>query len=230
MKGPVLFIIIFSFIIILALVAIKIFQLKQHRLLTRIGVFKFIDKIILIFSIIGILVTILWDFNYIRYKPAIQYKDWETITLNDFRGLKRPFITLDGESKFAYVSTSILITRKKDKIEIKSLFHPCRSYVYNRKLFADGLLTHEIYHFNITEYCARLMRKDIIESIKDSTPIYINDLRLKYLTRECELQYLYDDETNHSYVHGKQLEWQERVDSLLKSLDDYSNTIISLKK
>lgn len=229
MTEPILFIILLVSITLLLLALVKISHLKQHGLISRKGVFKIIDRVIIIFSTIGILITILWDFNYVKYKPPIQHKDWERIALNDFRGLNRPHITLYGESKFAFVSTSIRARKSKDKIIIESLFHPCRSYVYNRRLFSKGLLTHEMYHFHITEYCARLFRKDVLEFDEFGIDYNLSKLKRQVLVYERSLQEQYDDETYHSYVHGKQLEWQEKVDSLLKSLDEYSNTIISLK-
>jgi hypothetical protein len=230
MTVTILFFILFASLIFLFLIAIKVIQLKQHGLLTKQGVFKFVDRIIIFFSIIGIFVTLLWDFNYLRYKPPIEHKDWKSITLNDFRGLKRPLETLDGESKFAFVSTNVRVIKRKDKIEIKTYFYPCRSYVYNRKLYANGLLTHEIYHFHIAEYCARLIRKSVQDRIDNYESMNLSEIKNNILILENELQYQYDDETYHSYVLGKQIEWQDKIDSSLKSLENYSNTVLSLQK
>lgn len=229
MKGPILFVAIFIIIIFIFLVTVKIYQLRNNKLLNRKGAFKYIDKFVLTISIVVILITLLWDFNYFRYKAPIAHNDWETIKLNDFRGLRKPFDSLDGESSFAFVSTSICIKKNRRKIEIESLFHPCRSYVYNRKLFSKYLLTHEMYHFHITEYFARLMRKEIQSHIDSGEDIDLNEIKNRILQQEQEFQYQYDDETYHSYVHGKQVEWQNKIDSSLLSLKNYSNTIISLK-
>lgn len=229
MKELILFVTIFFSVIILFVIIAKIQILKRNKLLNRQVVFKFLDKILLIISAMVIIVALLWDFNYLRYKAPIPYKQWETITLNDFRGLKKPFDSLYGESKFAFVSTSIRVKKSYNEIEIETLFHPCRSYVYNRKLFANYLLTHEMYHFHITEYCARMMRKEVQDLIDSGEKIKLNDIKNRILLKEQELQYQYDDETYHSYVHSKQIEWQNKIDSSLVSLENYSNSIISLK-
>lgn len=229
MKELVLFITIFISIIILFTVIAKIHILKKNNLLNRKVVFKFLDKAILIVSIIAILIAVLWDFNYLRYKAPIPHNQWESITLNDFRGLNKPFDNLYGESEFAFVSTSIRVRKSSKEIEIETLFHPCRSYVYNRKLFANYLLTHEMYHFHITEYCAREMRKEVQDLVESGNKIKLKEIKNRILLLEQKLQYQYDDETYHSYVHSKQIEWQNKIDSSLVSLEKYSNSIISLK-
>lgn len=229
MKGPIIFVIIFLSICAIIILADIIKLFKRYNNLTRNHLIKFTDRFILIFSIIILFSSIVWDFNYLRYKPSIPYENWKTITLNDFRGLKRPFQTLHGETKFAFVSTNIKVKKKKNTIEVKAAFHPCRSYVYNRKLYSNELLTHEIYHFHITEYCARLMRKEIQDFIKFGVDYNLSKYKNQIYEFEKSLQEQYDDETYHSYVHKKQIEWQNKIDSSLRSLEKYRNTIITLK-
>lgn len=229
MKGPIIFVAVFFGVVIITLFIAKIVSLKKHNLVSRTGIFRVIDKFLVAFSVIVIVTTLLWDINLLRYKKPILHKNWSTVLLEDFRGLKRPKTNLYGEAKFAFVSTSIKVRKYQDKISVETFFHPCRSYVYNRKLFANNLLSHEMYHFHITEYCARLIRKEIHESIAENRPIHLRRIKKRYIRLERELQYQYDDETYHSYVHGVQLDWQEKMDSLLLTLDDYSNTIITLK-
>jgi len=230
MKGPIIILIIFAVTIIVFLMIIKISSLKHHNLITRVGTFKIIDKILIITSIIAILVTSAWDFNYLQYSKPISHKDWNSITLHDFKGLKMPKDNLHGETKFAFVSTSIKIKKCKNEITIESFFHPCRSYVYNRRLFSKGLLTHEMYHFHITEYCTRLMKKEIDDYNEHEINYNLSKVKKHFIVYEQSLQSKYDDETYHSYVHGKQLEWQKKIDSLLTSVEDYSNPVLSLKK
>ncbi|MEI6123294.1 MAG: DUF922 domain-containing protein [Bacteroidota bacterium] len=203
---------------------------RQHIKISRQRAFKFIDRLIIILSLIVILTSLLWDFNYLQYKAPIEYENWKTITLNDFRGLNRPFNTLDGGTKFAFVFTTIDVSQSRDRIVIKTFFHPCRSYVYNRNLFSEELLTHELYHFHIAEYYARLMRKEVTHLSQFKTINNLDELKDSIVYRENQLQYEYDDETYHGYVLGKQIEWQHKIDSCLLSLKDFSQTFISLKK
>lgn len=229
MKGPIIFLIAFVSAFLIFLIILKISALRQYNLITRVGTFRLFDRFLILISVIGILITTLWDFNYLRYSKSITHKDWSDISLNDFKGLKMPKDNLDGEAKFAFVSTSIKVRRHNNVISVESFFHPCRSYVFNRKLFSDGLLTHEMYHFHITEYCARLMKKEITDYHEYGINYNLLKVKRHFMVYEQSLQAQYDDETYHSYVHGKQLEWQEKIDSLLTSIEDYSNPIISLE-
>jgi hypothetical protein len=49
-----------------------------------------------------------------------------------------------------------------------------------------------------------------------------NDERLEYYQR------LYDTETNHSKIKPKQIEWERKVNSELKSLNAYQSTEIKI--
>ena len=50
------------------------------------------------------------------------------------------------------------------------------------------------------------------------------------MVEEHKMQYEYDDETYHGYILEKQVEWQNKIDSSLLSLKNYSETVISLKE
>ena len=230
MKGPIVFLIAFVGVIFIILIIVKISTLKRHKLISRVGTFRLLDRFLILISILVILITTMWDFNYLQYSKPIPHKEWESISLSDFKGLKMPKRSLDGEAKFASVSTSIKVKRHGNEIAIESFFHPCRSYVYNRRLFADGLLTHEMYHFHITEYCTRLMKKEINEYNEYGIDYKLSKVKRHFRVYEHSLQVKYDDETYHSYVYGMQLKWQEKIDSLLTSVEEYSNPIITLEK
>jgi hypothetical protein len=99
--------------------------------------------------------------------------------------------------------------------------------VFNREAYNKFLLTHELYHFHITEYCARLLREEIKINLKNKILRFdLSLLKEKILDKENELQYLYDEETMHGVLLGKQVEWQKKVDSMLLTLKDYNKPII----
>lgn len=229
MKEPILFFSVFFGIIVALFATAKIISLKKSGSLNRKGIFNTIDRILVLISVFGILVSFLFDFNYLQYKAPIPHKEWKTISLTDFRGLKKPGMTLNGSSSFAFVSTSIHAKQHHQAIEIQALFHPARSYVFNRELFSERLLKHELYHFHITEYCARLLRKKVKEMANKGQAIQLDEIKKQILRNERKLQRQYDDETYHSYVHGKQIEWQHKIDSILLDLENYSDPIIPLK-
>jgi hypothetical protein len=166
----------------------------------------------------------------LQYKAPVEHSEWKSITFNDFRGFKRPYQTLDGGTKFAFVCTSIDVSQSSSNIEIRALFHPARSYVFNREIFNEDGLTHELYHFHVTEYFARLLRKELIEQLEVETIDDLDERLEKILIQEQVFQTMYDEVTYHGYLVGKQIEWQEMIDSSLNSLSNYSQTIISFEK
>ncbi len=85
---------------------------------------------------------------------------------------------------------------------------------------SDHLLKHEQIHFDITEYHARLFRKDIsnyrfqsFATVADEVTALFNERFKQYNA----MQNLYDQETNHSKNREVQAQWNEKVAGLLKN-------------
>jgi len=169
----------------------------------------------------------LWDVNWLDYESPIKHEKYKDITLKNFRGLNRTNNTIDGMKEFAFIVTEMKVLKKENKYHIVSLFHPSRSYTFSTEFETDDkLLSHEIYHFHITEYCSRLFRKEL-ESVQRIDESKIQRLQKHYSEVEDAMQLLYDHETYHGYVLGKQLSWQKEVDSLLNSVVKYKETEIN---
>jgi len=177
-----------------------------------------------------VLIASLWDINLLDYQAPIEHSNYKDITLKNFRGLNKPFKTLDGKAEFAFITTGLYTYQTSEYFEVKCYFYPSRSYTYKNNIKNENeLLTHEIYHFHITEYSARLLRKNIFLNKNFLSNRKIDNIRTKVKFTEDSLQYLYDEETYHSYVSKMQIRWQMRVDSLLKSLEAYKSQRIILK-
>ena len=108
-------------------------------------------------------------------------------------------------------------------------FHPSRSFVYNKKSLSKDLLTHELYHFKITEVFARKTRKEIIENKISSFEKRKEILNIN-LIEEQRFQELYDYETYHSYIYSKQREYEKKIDSLLLTLNVYKNQKLNINE
>ena len=90
------------------------------------------------------------------------------------------------------------------------------------------LLKHEKYHFNITEYFARLVRKNVIGLGKERlTSARIESICNFYSEKRINFQLEYDKATNHSLNKEIQLLWENKIDSLLSSLKNYSDPSIN---
>jgi hypothetical protein len=181
---------------------------------------------ILILGLTCLIASILFHVNIFEYRSPIEFKEIDAITLKDFKGYRLPSQTLHGEKRFAFITCSIDWMSNGKGLEVRSLFHPSRSYVYNENTIDKSLLQHELYHFRVTEVFARKSREQLsaAKAIPDEEEIkHVIDLN-KLL--ESQMQHRYDDETYHGYVLKNQKMWQSKIDSLLSSLVQYEQTTI----
>jgi len=190
-------------------------------------------KFTIIFTGMGIIllsVAIAFDINYLNYSRPIPYSQLQKIRFSDFRALRKPGMTLNGVNEFAYIKTNRIIRNLNNgDVEITTYFHPSRSYVFENNIRDRDLLTHELYHFHISEYFTRLLRKEILESPDNISNKMIARLNKKYYELENEMQLKYDEDTYHSYVMHEQKNWEIRTDSLLRSLADFSSPLIGVR-
>jgi hypothetical protein len=95
----------------------------------------------------------------------------------------------------------------------------------------DHVLLHEQYHFNITEYWCRKLKKDLAtahlttKNFKDK----IQSIQKQNMMDSHEMQVEYDKETNHSEIFDEQARWEKKVDELLKSVEEYAPTSVQIK-
>jgi len=90
----------------------------------------------------------------------------------------------------------------------------------------DGynVLVHEQYHFNLTEYCARLLRKDIVERGLGGLSFQtMKTLKTKYTKKLDSLQNAYDSITDHNANWESQRYWELQIDDWLRQTASYKN-------
>ena len=91
----------------------------------------------------------------------------------------------------------------------------------------DQVLIHERYHFNITEYHTRLLRKEIVKLGKDKiNNKTLNALFIKYYSKNKLMQIAYDSITDHNLITEKQRYWEMKIDDLLRQTAYYQNSDI----
>jgi hypothetical protein len=170
-----------------------------------------------------LVVSICFHINIFHYSTPVQYENVKNITLADFKGYRLPAQTLDGDKEFAFITTSIEWKKENDNLVIASLFHPSRSYVFDEHIVDRFLLQHELYHFHITEYFARLCRRDLSNLKQMPSASHVREI-ISFQKHTAEaMQYAYDEESYHGYVLKEQKRWQFKIDSLLTSVEKYSN-------
>ncbi len=93
------------------------------------------------------------------------------------------------------------------------------------------LLKHEQVHFDITEYHARLFRKDITNYRFQSFATVANEVTALFNKRFKQydaMQNLYDKETNHSKNREAQAQWNEKVADLLNNTAAFQTHLWSI--
>ncbi|MEP2278468.1 hypothetical protein [Maribacter sp.] len=181
--------------------------------------------LILLPLIIGF--AILTHTNFLDYEKPQTYDKIDHLTFKNFRGLEFFKKSLYGNEKFAYVVVTIESEVNDDSVTVKSLFHPSRSFVYNTQSNNKELLSHELYHFKITELYVRKIKQAILE-LKKPHKEEIEKIIQKKTIEEREFQRKYDYETFHSYVYSEQKKYERNVDSLLNLLSEFENPTIKL--
>jgi hypothetical protein len=176
-----------------------------------------VEIVLIALSVVLLIIAALHEVNLLDYRAPISHSESENITWYDFVGFCPPNSEYD-----ARVHTTIEVEVLADGILATAYFHPSRSYVFNKRTYDKNLFRHEMYHFHITEWSARMLRKNL----KEADVYEWNDVRIleeRYNEFEDSLQHAYDGESMHSLRLGKQREWESRVDSMLQVLDEYSN-------
>lgn len=184
------------------------------------------NYLLTIFSLIIIVFVSIYEINYFDYASPIPYKYWQTITWDDFRGLRRPIDDLEGSTRIAFINCNFEVLDGKEEIRVTTYFHPSRSYVYSRKTFDKNLFTHEMYHLHITELCARLLRQEISKNLVTSREKELSLYARNFVTKEDSMQRVYDYDTHHGYRLGIQRKWQHRIDSILNRLAEFEDPVI----
>ena len=152
----------------------------------------------------------------------IVWNENERLSWSDFKATHRLGVsyvasTSSGISfSYSYFERDELIDLN---ITVHSNFYPKKSWV-NPKEASAYILAHEQAHFDISEIHARILRKKISETTfskkikKELATLYssVNN------DRET-MQELFDEESNHSKIKGKEVEWEAFIKQQLKTYD-----------
>ncbi|WP_224490060.1 hypothetical protein [Robertkochia flava] len=81
----------------------------------------------------------------------------------------------------------------------------------------SSVLIHEQYHFNLAEYCSRLLRRAIVrKGLEGMSYETLEHLRFKYTDKLEELQQEYDNKTDHNLNTDEQRQWVLKIDDWLR--------------
>ncbi len=88
------------------------------------------------------------------------------------------------------------------------------------------LLKHERLHFDIGEYVARLIRKELVTLNVDDLSTQITTIREKYKTKLDELQSSFDISTNHGNRRLTEKQWHVFIQYELYKLSVYQEPVV----
>jgi len=161
-----------------------------------------------------------------RKVDTIPWHDGINLTWDDFKGTPD-----EGMSYFAYTDYMITLNCSFNQntlnVTIGSYFDRLHSWVKKGKE-KDSLLLHEKAHFAIAEIYARKERKTLTDTVINQSNVsaVLNFINTKAMQDCHNREVLYDDETNHSIITAKQIEWLQEVYKELDELKAYSNTVV----
>ena len=177
----------------------------------------------IILSIIMILVIITFGFTYRSGSGDKAMVSWSQRALvwDDFELVR--FMEDDNVATiFSYISCPKLITDKDSKVQ--AFMDPNNSERLRNEYDGYNVLVHEQYHFNIAEYCARLLRREIVEKGQGGLSYKTMEvLRKKYSNKLDSLQGVYDSITAHNVNTNLQRFWELQIDDWLRETAYYGN-------
>lgn len=153
-------------------------------------------------------------------KPSIVWSD-RPLEWNDFQIVRYIEDGFDA-SVYSNIVCPKLITDQNSKVY--AYMNPNLSERLKDSHLSDDLLVHEQYHFNITEYCARLFRKDIVKKgLGGLSYSVIKSLHEKYAKKCDSFHDVYDRISDHSAETKMQRYWELKIDDLLRQTAYYKN-------
>lgn len=172
------------------------------------------------YSALFFVLTFLVGFNT-KGTYADVYIHWSEQKL-EWKDFKTTFLFLGDFDASIYSSIQIPKNIKQDEFLVYAYMNPGKSYKLISAVDDDQLLIHEQYHFNITEYVSRKMRKELVSVGKENLTLNkLKKLKSKYIYKIDSLQSLYDYETKHNLNYEKQRYWELKIDDLLRQTAYY---------
>jgi hypothetical protein len=102
-----------------------------------------------------------------------------------------------------------------------------KSWILRNNIVIEEALEHELYHFKITEICARRYRKKLCDMMYIKGTFHEIECQIK--SEHRELNKIYDLETQHGVNVSEQVRWQTIIDRQLSELQMYASPLVKLK-
>lgn len=153
-----------------------------------------------------------------------------TLSWSDFQGKVDKSSSGLALSNTAFTINYVAYNGFETTIRLRSYFNKSKSWAFKDSV-DENILRHELFHFHITEFCLRKLKKELINwkvTQNDFNLNYNNVIKKAYLNRE-ELHNSYDEETNHSIDSLAQKKWEKNITDSLGIYSIYSRDDVTIK-
>ena len=153
--------------------------------------------------------------------PLIEWNQERKLSWADFKG-KPDINTSKAALTYCSIHAQFGYDEKSLEYNITCRFDGNKSW---GRIKNDYILSHEQRHFDLTEVYARKLHKELKEYrfSRNTVGDDINRIYQSVVTDLAKVQQQYDLETDHSRNYPGQLQWNNRIDSLLNVLHPFSN-------
>lgn len=164
---------------------------------------------------VSIVILVLIPLVQSKFLAPVTIKRWGKISWSDFRGIYPPFTRYDAQiHSNIYLEYDSTLQRYHAYAGMSDI----GSWVKSDDPGQNYLLNHEQYHFDISEFHARMLDKYIAENPDEKVSSYFSKLGVIRVDLDI-MQGQYDRETDHGVRIDRQRKWEYKIDSLL-TLED----------
>lgn len=177
-----------------------------------------------------VLATAFWMPSPARNESPVKEESviyWSPKTKLIGSDFKRPPLKESHFSAGSHLGTGLEISADNNHLRftVKAYFVPDKSWI---KVNDTDLLKHEQAHFDIEEYYARLIRKELGRiQVKgrpfDAVRAEADEMFARMLAERTRCQDLFDEETGHSVKTDKEKEWEDRIGEQLRETRAYAS-------
>lgn len=168
-------------------------------------------RVQIVISVVSIAILVLIPLVQSKFFAPVTIKRWDKISWDDFQGIRPPFTRYDAQ---IHSSIYLEFDSALQRYHAYAGMNDIGSWVKSSDLDQDYLLNHEQYHFNVSEFHARMLNRYIAENPEEKTPSYFSKLGVFRADLDI-MQGQYDRETDHGVRVDRQRRWEYKIDSLL---------------
>ncbi len=164
-------------------------------------------------------------------QDLIAWSENRPLSWNDFEDKPDKRSHFDALTSASFGFSYEYLSGKYYNFVIEVGFDKKQSWV-KKENATDDLLKHEQGHFDINEIFARLCIKELLNvrvRNMDDFGKKVEKTFNKVGKEMRKFQDEYDRQTNHSKVKEKQLQWNEKIEKLLKQTSEYRNKEIRVE-